>query len=324
MTGKLVAIGDLHFQDNHVWDHGVCENVISYLTSASYNNSENTLVLLGDLTESHLNSGIVYEYLTRLFAGLKYKQIIIITGNHDLKRRAGKEIVPYEFLKKDPRVYISLIPGEEKIIDNFSCLMLPHVLPSQERPSVNKFYSSLSGSYDFIFGHVADETAAMIPENQRADLSKLSGIKVLGHIHTRTSSNYIGSIYAGTVKEVDDNRAVWIFDSNKQKTEVPLPIFVDYQNITYPEPLRRTKAMTSVYTFYGADEGTIREKYGNVYIRRVIRNLDSNLKTDLSKASQLTSLKDAKDISKLIESWSTTLKEKPSDKLLESLKHYSY
>jgi len=324
MTGQLVNIGDFHLQDNYLWSHELCENMISYLISAPYNTPENTAILLGDLTENQLNSGAVYEYLTRLFKGLRFKKIIIVVGNHDIRKRSGKETVPYDFLRDDPRVYIASTPAEVLDIEGFKCLMLPHFLPTQARPSVNKYYSSLSGDYDFIFGHVADETVTIIPEGQRADLSKLNGIKVLGHIHSRVSDHYIGSLYAGNIKEVDDTRAVWLFDSNKVKTEVPLPIFVEYVNQTYPDPLLRTKAMTTVYTFYGADEGSIREKYGDIYIRRIIRNLDSNLKTNLSKTAQTTLLKDAKDTKKLIDTWSNTLKEKPSSELLTSLKKYAY
>jgi calcineurin-like phosphoesterase family protein len=320
----LVFVGDLHLQDNYLWSHELCQGILSWMSSASYNTPNNTLVLLGDLTESHLNSGAVYDYLKCLFESLKYKRIYIVVGNHDVRRRAGKETTPYDFLKTDRRVIICSTPGEVVSIEGFSCLMLPHFLPTQERPSVNKFYATLSGKYDFVIGHVADETAAMIPESQRTDLSKLEGIKVLGHIHTRTSPNYIGSVYAGTIKETEDKRAVWIFDKDKTKTEEPIPVFTEYQNVTYPAPILRSKSLISIYTFFGADEKTIRETYGQVHIRRIVRNLDSNLKTDLSKASKLTSLKDAKDTKKLIQSWNDSLKEKPSDRLLMAIHHYAF
>lgn len=324
MTEKLVIIGDLHFQDNYVYSPEVCENIIKYLISAPYNTPENTAIFLGDLTESHLNSGMVCDYLIHLFAGLKYKQIIILAGNHDLKKRAGKEVTPFDFLKKDPRVYISLIPGEERTIMNFKCLLLPHFLPTQERPSLNKFYSSLSGEYDFIFGHVTDETATMIPDGQKADLSKLKGIKCLGHIHTRISPNYVGSVSACNIKEIDNNRAIWIFDEYKNKTEKKLPVFLEYANVTYPEEIQRSKSLTQVYTFYGAGESEIREKYGNIYIRRIIQNMDSNLKSNLSNMASISSFKDAKDIGKLISMWKSSLKEEPSEELIKSITYYAF
>jgi calcineurin-like phosphoesterase family protein len=321
----IVAIGDLHFQDNYAWSHELCENIISHLTAMPENTLDNTVVLLGDLTENHLNSGAVYEYLTRLFKGFKYGRIVILQGNHDVRRRAGKEVTPYDFLKEDPRVQLCSTPGEVIDIEGHSCLMLPHFLPTQDKPSVNKYYASLSGEYDFIFGHVADETATMIPEAHRSDLSKLKGIKCLGHIHTAVSGNYIESVYAGTVKEVSHTRSAWVFDKAKNKTVVPLPTFLEYENITYPEPLSRSTAQITVYTFFGADEGTIKGHYGkDIYIRRIIRKLDSNIKTDLTKASQFATLTDAKDTNKLIDLWKDTMKERLPADMISQIKKYAY
>jgi hypothetical protein len=296
--------------------------MIKHIIESPLNTIENTVIFLGDLTENPLNSGAIFNKLSNLFYNLNYQKVYILVGNHDLRRRAGIETTPYDTFGGTPQYKICSTPAEELNIGGFKCLMLPHFLPTLERPSVNKFYSSLSGEYDFIFGHVFDETLTMIPEGQRADLSKLKGIKVLGHNHV-PGDHYPGSISAGNVKEMAPGRAVWIFDDKKNLTKDPLPEFIEYRNVTYPDPIPRTNALISVYTFYGADEKEVQRTYPGEYCRRVIRSLDSNLKTDLSKANQLTSLKEAKDTEKLIQVWAATLKEKIDPVLLKMITYYA-
>ena len=49
---SIVALGDIHFRDDHPYFMEVCENFLEWYSSWERNNSDNSLILTGDLVVS--------------------------------------------------------------------------------------------------------------------------------------------------------------------------------------------------------------------------------------------------------------------------------
>ena len=276
----VVLLGDLHLSSSKDYFREISENIIDWLIGWEYNSPDNDLVFLGDLVDSAVNGGLVINWLEKMFAGLKFRSIHIVRGNHDYKKVDGLEQLAYEFLKSNTyptvKIYEELT---EVTIDGLKFLMMPHYSKTPDKPSMVQLYSKVykthKGPYDVVVGHFSDEKFPFggdsVPEIDKIN----STIICLGHIHTRIDPEmYIGSVYPCKVSETNVNRAAWILDPSGDKTEVPLPKFAEYYHVRYPSDLPETDALVPIYSIYGANEQVALSKYGNIYIRKTISSLE--------------------------------------------------
>ena len=85
----IACLGDIHFRADKPYFIKICNDFIDWFTTWDYNNSSNTLILAGDLTEFNVNSGLVIDFLERFYISYKFKAIHICVGNHEKKKHFG-------------------------------------------------------------------------------------------------------------------------------------------------------------------------------------------------------------------------------------------
>lgn len=281
---KIITIlGDLHLTSRKNYLLKACEEFLFWFKSWDKNNENNTLILAGDLVDSHVNGGIVISLLERLYTSSKFKEIHICVGNHDKKKVDGFNQIAYDFFKEKNNVFIYEYPQDINI-ENKKVLILPYFTDHYKDKLMNEYYSNLykeyKGPYDLVVGHFSGEDASFAGATDCIrNLDKINTKKIcLGHIHTRITdpNKYIGSVYAGRKNENDSTRAAWYLDGDNWK-EDKLPIFTEYLVVTYPDPLPKSKALVPIYTILNcANESIAKKEYGDIYIRRVtIEKTDS-------------------------------------------------
>jgi len=270
---KTLFFGDVHFSTERAYHYAAGNLFIDFLNSLPENNSDNTAVFLGDLTEAFIIDGRVVKQLLKMFEALRFKHTYILVGNHDIKKRKGVEHLVYEFLANQPNVTILSRPGEEISIEGLRVLSLPHYNPQTGFPLMYDLYDNnpFSGPYDYVIGHLTDNSIGAF--GRTADLSKIDTRKIiLGHIHTRSNDKYIGSVYSLNPLQNDRTRAVWVVDnSSRAWSEIALPEFVTFHEVEFPNPLPITTARIPVWTIFNCfDESLIESTYGkNLFIRQI-------------------------------------------------------
>ena len=277
----ICILGDIHFNSSKSFYRDICESFLEWYESWEYNNSNNTLILAGDLVESAANAGIVIDWLNRFLDYSNFKHIHICVGNHDKKIISDIPQLAYEFYRNSPKVSI-YETATSVHIDGADVLFLPYYTGVNELGlTMRDFYMSLpktteySKHYDLLVGHIGGPDALF--EGSGDCIDNLDTFNVdricLGHIHTRTADpgKYLGSIYACKKSENDNTRAAWVYNTKtKDWTEDPLPIFSEFVTVNYPEDIPPSNALHPVYTILSCSSKDLAiKKYGNIHIRKV-------------------------------------------------------
>jgi len=277
----VICIGDIHASDNRPWSYNVSKEVVDYIIHSPHNNSGNSLVLLGDLTESAFLSGQIYELLLKLFSGLKYSKVYILVGNHDKKaNKQGKLVLSYKFLQGDlarelfPNTRIEVVSTRTvATIEGIDCLLLPYVFSDSGHGFETYEEISDDKHYGVIFGHFTD-TSDMAIKDRTVDISHLKSDYVcLGHQHN-PGNNYIGSVVPNSTSEQNKNRSIWCFSKDTQGvylTKEPIPNICDYHTVTFPENLPKVEAQYPIWTVLEcASEDIAKEQYGDIFVLKCI------------------------------------------------------
>lgn len=295
----LVTIGDLHLNEDREWSLPVGEKVLEYIANSPYNKEENTLILLGDLTEKQFFSGLIYDQLMQLFHSLKYKKVYILKGNHDEKKNAnGKVTLTYHFLKNKknqkafPNFEVIEVPTVKVIEDN-KILFLPHLTTTENQS--NSMYEKLppelaDEEYFLTVTHIADTSVDSYP----GKLLNIDYIKTKywssGHVHL-PSERYCGSLIANSFTEAGQKKQIRVYENGKQ-TIVPVKSICDYYEVEFPNPLPPVESEIPIWTIKNCkDEQTAILQYGNIYIRNCIYEIT----TDMSEFENLSKTLSAKE-----------------------------
>ena len=310
---SIVALGDIHFRDDHPYFMEVCENFLEWFSSWERNSINNSLVLTGDLVESALLSGRVADYLERFIASSKFKSIHICCGNHDQRKYHNTDQLAYEFFRHKKNVFLYQTAKETEI-DGLKVLFLPFYFGLNDTgKSMGEYYNNIpnnprfSNNYDLVVGHFSG--GDMDVGGSSDCVSNISQIKtkklIIGHIHTRLVSpgTYIGSVFACKKNENDNTRSAFIYENNEWKEEL-LPKFIEFLTVVYPNNLPNTNALTPVYTILNCNSEDIAlQRYGFINIKRVTLDLTESpvsKKTDIDR--QFSSVKEL-NISELMTSF---------------------
>lgn len=327
----VIALGDLHLSDNRPWSYEVSKEIVKFITSSKYNVASNTLVLLGDLTESAFLSGMLYELLLNLMVGLKYKDIIILVGNHDKKpNKQGRLSLSYKFLQNKnihklfPNNNIQVIDSiSELTLEGMNCLMLPYIFSDSGKDF--SYYENLPEEYrkhyDIVFGHFTDNSDLGIKE-KTVDVSYLNtDYWCLGHQHN-PGSHYIGSIVPNSTSEANKVRSIQIFEKagKVKRTLETIPVISDYYTVNFPEALPEVTAHIPIWTVLNcASEEIAQEQYGKMYIQKCIYKATM----DIEGLQDIGALggKELFTNMKLFEMWKETVKY-DDDKILNMAEMY--
>ena len=296
----ICCLGDIHFRVDKDYFIKICNDFIEWFSNWKYNNSQNTLVLAGDLVEASVNSGIVIDFLERFYLNSRFKAIHICAGNHDKKKHFGITQLAYEFYKSKENIFIYEDPAET-YIEDCDVLFLPYFVGMNDYgQTMKEYYSEIyknpnfKNNYDLVVGHISDDSVLFGGIDCIANLDKINTrVLCLGHVHNRVNPNiYIGSIFANKKSENDDRRSAWILDKNHY-AEDKLPLFNEFLNVSYPEKLPASKALTPIYTVLNcASENVARSKYGDIFIRKVVSSeTETTKKPEEALARQFESIK---------------------------------
>lgn len=278
----ICILGDIHFASNKDYIIATCEAFLDWFNNWNKNNPDNYLILAGDLVNDVFNGGIVIDFLERFIKSSRFKEIHVCVGNHDLKKYQNRDQLAYEFYSNKPNVHVYKTVSIVQI-GPLKTLILPYYWGVNDLGEpMNEYYSKITEnpfikdqSFDLTVGHFCGEDNSFPGASDCVkNLNKINTTRLcLGHIHTRNINPdvYIGSIYASKKNENDYNRAAWIYDEGNWYEE-RLPIFNEFLNVTYPQPLPMSRAIIPIYTIFNCgNEKLAKEKYGDIFIRFTFR-----------------------------------------------------
>lgn len=278
----LAILGDIHFSSSKTYFINNSENIIRWMEDWKYNTEENDLLLVGDLVASAISGGLVFEFLYRFILACRFKSIRIVKGNHDEKLKDDVYQLAYSFLKYNPKVHI-YTTLTEIALQGLDILVMPFYMSSGYQKTMKERYSNLykekkyQKHYDLIVGHFAGPGMNFDSFESVENLEKLDADRIcLGHIHQRIIPEiYIGSMYANKVNENANNRAAWLL-SKDEFFEDPLPNFLEFITVKYPEDLPKTDAWIPVYTITNCGSlQAAKNRYGHIYIKSILRGLEN-------------------------------------------------
>jgi len=289
---------DIHFTPKkHHFE--ACRNYVAWEESRPV--EPMTTVLMGDVFDSPENQGPVNALVARLVnARRRHGRVICIRGNHDYTKTEGSAI---DLLKE---LGVEVIDHPRVMdIDGVSCLILPYIwsktlIEGKLFTSMNEVYSapaalevftgplrSDSGwNFTHVLTHVGDETAGEYAMN--CDLSWCNTLKVLGgHIHKQVSKHYPGSTRI-TRRDEAGKENVFIRMTKSALEAYPIPSFLDYATVMYPDPPKmdagHTIWITDVERAPDPDRARKEylEKYPGVRLGKVERPVELHAPLDIT------------------------------------------
>jgi len=234
---KLIVIGDLHIHEKEPL-FSAQQEFFKWFISLEDNNSENTLLLLGDVFDKSKPSAKEYFYFMEDFLKkLKFKEVLILHGNHTWSRKYGSALEPLKTISN-----VRIISSFETLkIDNTECLLLPYF---KEYSNVSKLtmketYEILDtpASNDFIFGHFFHTVFF----DEKIDIDHLNGKRIFGHVHVRDKEKtYLGTPIPTRYDEKNQIGNIAVIDTkSKELSYKEVPHFLDYYEVDYKDDISK-------------------------------------------------------------------------------------
>jgi len=329
----VVSYGDLHLSSDRPWSLKVSNDVVDYIINNPLNNENNTLILLGDITDKAIVDGSVTDVLIRFFENLKYKETYICMGNHEGRIKNNIISTTYDFTENEE--YRKKLTSKVKIvrelwgteIEGLKTLFLPHVY-AQDGKSLKDYASSQldtirETNFDLLVSHLTDSRLPF-PTPDKVDISYIkANIKLMGHIHSGEYSDlgYVGSFIPNSVSENDFPRYEVVIENKDSVKKNPLPKLLEYCEVKFPEPLIRTRGKTVVWTFTNClSENQAKDYYKkDLFIRKCVysSNIDKEgFKEVLEKSSSIEGFK------YYLNDWISIAKDRLNPVLIEKLQYY--
>jgi len=281
---EIINVGDIHIKHEYPFNKAG-DKFIDWFCSQDFNNEKNTVIFSGDILDKSISSGEVNSTMMSLFNRLKFKEIIVISGNHDLSRKKGSGLIPLNqfrnlFIIKKPDVIL---------IEDVKVAFLPYYYPYTIKglTTMEKDFAKLPDNFknaDILHGHFTDETQSMFGEG--IDVSYLNPkLRLLGHIHTK-SKNYLGTPIITRSDEAHKQSYITSYDVvTKTRKDIKVPMFLDYDDIEFDElSLYKEKDYPVIYDIYNIPSVEafsdipkniiVRNKFVKNYVSEEIMNLD--------------------------------------------------
>lgn len=250
---KLVEVGDIHLKFRFPMFHAK-RDFLNWLADLEHlNNPNNTLLLTGDVGDYPKMQGVVVGlFYSWLVEQCRFKEVIIVTGNHDKRRGEGNFLDSFKSIS-----FVTIVEElTARNIDGLKVLLMPHYLVQKKGDRVmREYYGNLSKyrpdivseEYDLVCGHFPDETQA-----SGIDISDVKGKRLHGDIHL-ASENYIGTPVINRADEAGKDCQIAVIDcKTKEFSYVDVPQFLDFYAISYDEPLPTMDAKYKMISIEGA------------------------------------------------------------------------
>lgn len=284
-------MSDVQFQALNGWNYEIGNKFLDWFETLEVK-PNSYFIQLGDMTEKDTNPGDVVRQLERFFSicAKKFVKSYILVGNHDMKLYHGKVQISFAFAEEKDK--IEVVRDLSNIeIDGMNILAMPHVRVRGK--TLHEFYNKKTPEeylslikngktkFDLAVGHWQKQGAEGSPEWIRDGVStdNLPVNKfMLGHIHNRPDTDYLGSVWPLKVSEEfsEFGRVIGLVTKTDkiEYSEIEIPRFCKYDTITYPEPfVKPLDTLVHVYTVEGCKNiGIAQEFYKDVYIRSTGNN----------------------------------------------------
>lgn len=275
----MLVLGDIHLQENWIKRKQV-ELFFDWLNKQDFLKEESNIFFLGDLFEIPTPSSSLVSFYLNLFLNVwKDKFIYILQGNHDYNLSTNS----LDFFESLDNVKI-IKEYEWGLIENKKCLFLPYYsYEGTDKKPMAEFYSSLEGEYDYIFGHIEDETQHF--GDKFCDLKNVKGKRVFGHIHLpdiQKGGHYLGSCIKNSSTEKDDKKYLAVI-KNDLKLEM-IPSFMKYETIKYGNKIKENKELIMLNVIDAPSKveaiNFYENKYNNIKVNKVITKRQKLLETE--------------------------------------------
>lgn len=291
---KDLFFGDIHFSAQNPWHYAAGQKFIEWFKETFKEPQQDSrLWFLGDLSDKDQNPGNVVDQLYRLisFASQQFNKVFLLMGNHDLKLYRGQLQHALKFLDNLPNVEVIEKEGQYQFEDR-TVLALPH--QRIEGKSIEAFYNiyDFSGytQSDIAIGHwgIKDESVGYTADG--VDLNHIPADHVIcGHVHNRPRPEYTGSIWPCTISETTRiyPRVYKTFTDDKRLIETPLPKFLEYLTVTYPQKIEQKPDEDWIKVYTVENIGNLNEAknyYAPDYVCGIVR--PKKLKTDEVEKSE--------------------------------------
>jgi hypothetical protein len=331
---KTIIKGDTQFNPLHEWELKAGDLFLEWFAKHDFGiKSEIELIDLGDLFENMVNPGTTIAQVER-FASLcqdKFKHTYILQGNHDIRLYKNKLVSALEFLKQ--KEGFTIIEEPSIITTDFGVKFIALPFKRYDDVTCEQFYSEkLDNSFyttkaDFIVGHCAETNMGIAICKTGVNFSKFATTKkVLGHIHTRVDDIYPGSTWPKNSTQEDDAkfpRCFKVLDEKKEWHEIPLPEWVKFKTIEYPNPITDSdKSIIEIYTVKNCNNLQLAKSfYKDVYVNKIerIKTEDIVIGTDKNNSNMFFTFdKPIEALNSYIEE-TKTVYSRPLYELLEEL-----
>jgi len=222
----MLFISDLHIKEKEIYRNAS----FKFLNWLLENYKNEILIIGGDLFDDdsphNKTRREIAEYL------LQFREVHILTGNHDIKRKNGETskgnaLFP---LMKYENIHVYL-DSKEISLENQKCLFLPFKKIGIEE------YNNISWEGDFCFAHFTPIQEQF--DNEGIDTLGIKAKKIFGHIHTAKEHENGNLIIPGVpviTRHLEQNNPILeIKDGIVTKIEVPK--FFDICDIEYGEEI---------------------------------------------------------------------------------------
>jgi len=295
----IIYVGDLHLQKKEPFKKAFSYFFDWLLEDSSLHNENNTLVLLGDLTDKSIIAGELNFLLMKLFQNLKFKHTYICRGNHPIHSQTGDATKILDIFD-----HVTVIRTPTKVtIEKEKFLFLPYYYSSMEGlPPMREYYNNLpdelsKDSYDEVVYHCEDEFNTAFQSNP-INLGYLdTKRRIGGHIHKR-NKHFLGTPYITRYDEKGKDSFIKTYDpTTKEENFIQIPKIIDYYSVTYGEDLPKVDCIYPIFDIKNSPTNNIRdiqEKYNNIDVREIVKEQFM----DIVNSSEIGD-KEEKDIEKL-------------------------
>ena len=254
----IIFLGDVHFKQKQPYYNSVCQ-LLEYLLK-EYPNS--ILVQTGDFFDtSNPHSELIVDKAIQYL--LQFKEVHIISGNHELSNRTGN---PLYLLNRIDKLNVYLEP-KEVLIEDEIFLMLPYLYNLKQMKELYETYDCTNGTIDYVVSHVAYPNTNF----GNADEINISHIKankfIYGHIHKPQA--YDNHIIIGVPVTTRYGEHEWVKQIGVLQDDVfelrEIPSFINFENLEFNE---EPNSDTSILNVYNAPSvKAVIQRYKNYHIR---------------------------------------------------------
>lgn len=274
----ILILGDCHFKDKEPYLSSLIK-LFEFLLE-KYPNS--ILIQTGDFLDSARvhNEKVINKCLELL---LKFKEVHIITGNHEINNNIGN---PLSFFPHHNNIYTYFNPTIKEI-DNKKFLFLPYIIPIKE---MKKYETDFNlEEFDYVITHSA-YPGSNYNSLDELNLDTIKCKKVIyGHIHDFKIHNekhiQIGVPHTTRFGEHTFDKKCVLINEDEFKIET-LPQFFTFEEILYGEIPKSDKNI--LYIKDAPSFSAIYEKYSNYIIHgnkcNILRN-ELEINIDYQKLS---------------------------------------